>query len=67
MLLKDSHVKQNHWPMGMVVKTFSSHDRKVRKVEVKVASGGACKTFLRPIIDTVLLPNTNDKDNGKKM
>nr|XP_023686101.1 uncharacterized protein LOC111853447 [Paramormyrops kingsleyae] len=63
VLLKDSQVKRNQWPMGMVVKTFSSHDGKVRKIEVKVASGGECKTFLRPITETVLLlPHTNDKD-----
>lgn len=68
VLLKDSQVKRNHWPMGVVVKTFSSHDGKVRKVEVKVASGGICKTFMRPITSTVLLlPNTKDEDNGKYM
>lgn len=51
--------------MGVVVKTLSSHDGKVRKVKVKVAYGGTCKTFMRPITDTVLLlPNTKDKDNG---
>lgn len=64
MLLKDSQVKRNHSPMGLVVKTLPSHDGKVRTVEVKVAFGGTCKTLLRPITDTVLLlPNT--KDNGK--
>ncbi|KAI4824169.1 hypothetical protein KUCAC02_012705 [Chaenocephalus aceratus] len=39
VLLKDSQVHRNQWPMGMVVKTFPSHDGKVRKIEVKVASG----------------------------
>lgn len=58
VLLKDGQAKRNHWPMGIVVKTFPSQDGKVRKVEVKVATGGTCRTFLRPITDTVLLlPN----------
>lgn len=68
VLLKDGQVKRNHWPMGVVVKTFPSHDGKVRKVEVKIASGGACKIFLRPITETVLLlPDTKDKNYGKEI
>lgn len=63
VLLKDSQVKRNHWPMGIVVKAFPSHDGKVRKIEVRIASGGDYKNFLRPITDTVLLlPSSNNKD-----
>lgn len=65
MLLKDNQVKRNHWPVVVVVRTFSSQDGRVRKAEVKVASGGMCKTFLRPITNTVLLlPNTDVKENN---
>ncbi|XP_033867815.3 uncharacterized protein LOC117407211 [Acipenser ruthenus] len=55
VMLKDSQVKRNDWPMGIVVKTFPGRDGKVRKVEVKTAREGSCKTFLRPVSETVLL------------
>ncbi|XP_041095804.1 uncharacterized protein LOC121307644 [Polyodon spathula] len=55
VMLTDSQVKRNDWPMGIVVKTFPGRDGKVRKVEVKTARQGSCKTFLRPVSETVLL------------
>lgn len=61
VLLKDNQAKRCQWPMGVVVNTFPSRDGKVRKVEIKVASGGTCKTFLRPVTETVLLlRNSNE-------
>ncbi|XP_041717582.2 uncharacterized protein LOC121549770 [Coregonus clupeaformis] len=61
VMLRDSQVKKNDWPMGIIVKTFPGSDGKVRKVEVKTTKDGSCKTFLRPVSETVLLlsPKTN--------
>ncbi|XP_065144903.1 uncharacterized protein [Paramisgurnus dabryanus] len=47
VLLKDSQVHRNEWPVGLIVNTFPSQDGKVRKVEVRVAKQGTVKTFLR--------------------
>ena len=55
VILKDNQVQRNDWPMGVIVKTFPSADGRVRKVEIKTAKGGSCKTFLRPVSETVLL------------
>lgn len=52
---KDDTVKRNDWPLGMVVNTFSGTGNKVRKVEVKMAKGGTCKTLLHPVTEIVLL------------
>lgn len=61
VLLKDNQAKRCQWPMGDVINTFPSRDGKVRKVEIKVASVGTCKTFLRPVTETVLLlRNSNE-------
>lgn len=55
VILKDHQTKRNDWPMGIIVKTFPSSDTRVRKVEVKITKDGSCKTFLRPVTETVLL------------
>lgn len=55
VLLKDSQIPRNEWPLGLVTQTFPSQDRKVRKVEVKVTRTGAAKLFLRPVSEIVLL------------
>ncbi|XP_032416936.1 uncharacterized protein LOC116718815 [Xiphophorus hellerii] len=55
VLLKDCQAKRTQWPMGIVVNTFPSQDGNVRKVEIKISSGGTCKTFLRPVTGVVLL------------
>lgn len=55
VLLKDSQARRNHWPMGVVVKTYPSSDGRVRKADVKVVKDGVCKSYLRPITDMVLL------------
>lgn len=49
VLLKDSQIARNEWPMAMVTSTFPSQDGKVRKVEVKISYQGNPKTFLRPV------------------
>lgn len=55
ILLKDSHVHRNEWPMGLVVKALPSSDNKVRKVEVRIAKDGMAKVFLRPVSEIVVL------------
>ncbi|XP_043986029.1 uncharacterized protein LOC122838996 [Gambusia affinis] len=65
VLLKDSQAKRSQWPMGIVVNTFPSQDGNVRKLEIKISSGGTCKTFLRPVTGVVLLlKNTCSKDSS---
>ncbi|XP_067279206.1 uncharacterized protein [Pseudorasbora parva] len=55
VLLKDSQVQRNEWPVGLVVNTIPSQDAKIRKVEVKVAKQGTVKTFLRPVTEIIVL------------
>ncbi len=55
VLLKDSNVKRNEWPIGLIVKTIPSSDNRVRKVEVKIIKEGSAKVYLRPISEVVLL------------
>ncbi|XP_034385377.1 uncharacterized protein LOC117728696 [Cyclopterus lumpus] len=55
VLLKDSQVPRNEWPLGLVTQTFPSEDGKVRKVEIKVTRTGVTKIFLRPVSEIVLL------------
>ena len=55
VLLKDSQVKRNEWPLGLVTQVFPSKDGKVRKVEVKINKKDGIKLFLRPVSETVLL------------
>ncbi|KAL4006296.1 aggrecan 1 [Sarotherodon galilaeus] len=55
VLLKDSQASRNEWPMGLIVKTFPSSDKKVRKVEVRTVKDGTVKMFLRPVSEIVVL------------
>lgn len=54
MVLKDSHVPRNEWPLGLVTQVFPSRDGKVRTVEIKVTKIEGTKLFIRPITETVL-------------
>lgn len=55
MLLKDSQVARNEWPMGMVTSVFPGQDGKVHKVEIKTTASGTPRLFQRPVSETVLL------------
>ncbi len=55
VLLKDSNVKRNEWPIGLIVKTIPSSDNRVRKVELKIIKEGSAKVYLRPTSEVVLL------------
>lgn len=63
VLLKDSNVKRNEWPIGLIVKTIPSSDDKLRKVEVKIIKEGSAKGYLRPVSELILLlPGKSQKD-----
>ncbi|KAI4881114.1 hypothetical protein NFI96_016565, partial [Prochilodus magdalenae] len=55
VLLKETQSPRNEWPMGLITAAFPSRDGKIRKAEIKTASQGKVKTFLRPIADVILL------------
>ncbi|XP_070410119.1 uncharacterized protein [Nothobranchius furzeri] len=55
VLQKDSQASRNERPMGLIVKTFPSSDKKVRKVEVRIVKDGTVKMFLRPVSEIVVL------------
>lgn len=62
VLLKDSQVRRNEWPVGLIVKAMPSGDNKVRKVEVRIVKQGTAKTYLRPVTELILLLS----ENGQK-
>lgn len=55
VLLKDSQAHRNEWPVGVIVNTLPSGDKKIRKVEVRIVKEGTVKVFLRPISEIVVL------------
>ena len=58
VLLRDSAVGRQQWPMAKVTKTFPGSDGLVRSVELKVPS--ATKTLKRPIQKIVLLVEASE-------
>ena len=52
VLIKDFDTHRNLWPLGRVVKTFSSEDNQIRKVELKRGNNTTC---VRPISQLVRL------------
>ena len=52
VLLKDKSLYRNDWPTGIIVKTITSDDSRVRKAEVRF---GADKVYLRPVSEMILL------------
>lgn len=55
VLLKDSQVARNDWPMALVTSVFPSADGKVHKVELRTTDHGTPRTFLRPVTQVILL------------
>lgn len=55
VLLRDSQVARNYWPMAMITKTVPGGDGRVRKVELKTTAQGHSKTFFRPVSEVALL------------
>ncbi|XP_057705305.1 uncharacterized protein LOC130923571 [Corythoichthys intestinalis] len=58
VVLKDSQLPRNQWPLGLITQVYPSKDGKVRTVEVKIAKSEGIKTFTRPISDVVVLVPT---------
>ncbi|XP_067248458.1 uncharacterized protein [Chanodichthys erythropterus] len=59
VLLKDGEAKRSEWPIGLIAKTITSSDGKIRKVMVKTAKQGVVREYFRPICDVVLLLSGN--------
>ncbi|XP_061910680.1 uncharacterized protein LOC133654376 [Entelurus aequoreus] len=55
VLLKDTQVKRNEWPTGIIEETFPSRDGMIRKVNVKIIKQGTPKVYSRPVSEVVLL------------
>ena len=56
ILLKDSSMARNYWPMGVVTKVFPSEDDRVRKVEIRVVDReGGSSVFIRPVTELIVL------------
>lgn len=55
VLMRDSAVQRNHWPMAMITKIFPSKDKVVRTVEVRAIRQGTPKVYTRPVSELVLL------------
>ncbi|XP_061819391.2 uncharacterized protein [Nerophis lumbriciformis] len=55
VLLKDTQVKRNEWPTGIIEETFPSCDGRIRKVNVKIIKQGTPKVYSRPVSEVVLL------------
>ncbi|XP_062585397.1 uncharacterized protein LOC134247072 [Saccostrea cucullata] len=55
VIVKDSAVHRNYWPMGIVEKTFASDDGLVRKVQIRVIRDGKPAFFMRPVHELVVL------------
>lgn len=52
---KDSQVKCNKCPVGLVGKVIPSGDGKIHEVEVKIVKQGTAKIYLRPVSEVNVL------------
>lgn len=55
ILVKDSEVHSNSWPLGRIVEAIKSEDHKVRKVKIAIYRSGHVKVILRPINKLVMI------------
>ncbi|XP_051780659.1 uncharacterized protein LOC127527082 [Erpetoichthys calabaricus] len=60
VLLKENQLSRNEWPMGLITSVFPSSDGTIRKIEVKTASQGISKNFIRPITEVILIVPKKD-------
>lgn len=51
VLLKNSEVIRDQWPMGVVERVFPSADNRVSTVQIRVAKDR--KSFIRPICELI--------------
>ncbi|KAM4810220.1 uncharacterized protein WCC33_019003 [Rhinophrynus dorsalis] len=64
VLMKDSQLHRNEWPLGLVTQVFPSKDGNVRKAEIKVSKFGETKLFLRPVAELVMLFSPEESSGG---
>ena len=55
VLLNDSSVHRNQWPMGLVTETFKGEDDLVRQVSVKTVRNGKTSFLQRPVTELIVL------------
>ena len=56
VLVKDSEVHRNHWPLGVITKVLpSDQDSLVRSVEIRVIKNNVASFITRPVSEIVLL------------
>ena len=55
VLLKDSSVHRNQWPMGLVTETFKGEDDLVCQVSVKTVRNGKTSFLQRPVTELIVL------------
>lgn len=60
ILMKDSNLPRNEWPLGLVVRAIKSDDGFVRKACVRILRDGTPKEFIRPISELVYLFSNSD-------
>ncbi|XP_052783284.1 uncharacterized protein LOC128219514 [Mya arenaria] len=58
VLLRDKSVSRIYWPIARVNKVFPSPDQKVRKVKVLAFKDSKLVSYVRPIVELVLLVNS---------
>lgn len=61
VLLKDSLVARNDWPVGIVDRVMPSSDGKVRKVIVRINRDGTTSSYTRPISELVVLLSVKEQ------
>ena len=55
VLMKESDLSRNRWPLGIIEETFPSDDSFVRKVKVVVIRDGKRTPYVRPISQLIHL------------
>lgn len=59
VLLIEDDSPRNEWPTGIIQRTFSSQDGKVRKAEVAVFKDNKRVTYVRPVTRLITLLETD--------
>ncbi|XP_069108188.1 uncharacterized protein [Argopecten irradians] len=59
VLVKDSQLCRNDWPMGVIERVFPSDDGLVRKVEIMICRDGVKSRFIRPVSEVTVLVKRN--------
>ena len=64
-MLKEKTGPRNSWPLARISEVLTSHDGKIRKVNLRVASNNAVRMLTRSVHDTVLLigAETQNRDD----